>query len=72
LTTSCVSGASYYVAPWQLGDLDVVAEDAYAVGAAWLGFFTANDPGYGFVDVATPGLSVGGRVAWRSCEDGDQ
>jgi hypothetical protein len=59
LTASCASRSSYYVAPWQLGDLDVVAEDAHAVGAAWLGFFTANDPGYGFVDVATPELSMG-------------
>ncbi|HEU4840863.1 MAG TPA: GNAT family N-acetyltransferase [Ilumatobacteraceae bacterium] len=42
------------------GDRGVVAEDAdgRAIGAAWVRRFTAEAPGYGFVDAATPELTV--------------
>ncbi len=57
---------AHYVAGWpQPGDLGVVAEAAEPIGAAWLRFFTAEDPGYGFIDAAVPELSMGVAGAWR-------
>ena len=49
-----------YVSGWMRpGDLGVVAElDGVAVGAAWLRRWSADDRGYGFVDDATPELSM--------------
>ena len=35
------------------------------VGAAWLRFFPADDPGYGFVSADVPELSIGVAVLWR-------
>lgn len=57
---------AHYVAGWpRPTDLGVVAEQASAVGAAWLRFLPATDPGYGFVDAGTPELSVGVRPGHR-------
>lgn len=58
---------AHYIAGWpRPGDLGVVAEaDAEPVGAAWLRFFPAADPGYGFVAPDVPELTIGVRAAWR-------
>jgi GNAT superfamily N-acetyltransferase len=41
------------------GDLGFIAElDDRPVGAAWVRRLTDDDPGYGFIDAATPELSV--------------
>jgi ribosomal protein S18 acetylase RimI-like enzyme len=53
---------SHYASGWpRPGDLGVVVEDADGVGqgAAWLRFFTEDDPSYGFLDPGTPELSIG-------------
>jgi len=57
---------AHYVSGWpRSGDLGVVAETDQPVGAAWLRFFTAEDPGYGFIDAATPEVSMGVLRPWR-------
>ena len=57
---------AHYVASWpRPGDLGVVAWDDYPVGAAWLRLLPESDPGYGFVNAATPELSIGVVPAWR-------
>lgn len=57
---------SHYVTGWpRPGDLGVIAESQRPVGAAWLRFFTAEDPGYGFVDVTVPEVSMGVVRRWR-------
>lgn len=51
---------SHYIAGWPLaGDLGVIAHSQRPVGAAWLRFFTADDPGYGFIDATIPEVSMG-------------
>lgn len=54
---------AHYVAGWgqRLGDAGVVAVELdlrQPVGAAWLRLLPAEDPGWGFVDSATPELSM--------------
>lgn len=58
---------AHYVGGWpRPGDLGVVAVAGHQpVGAAWVRFFSESDPGYGFVDAATPELSMGVARAWR-------
>jgi ribosomal protein S18 acetylase RimI-like enzyme len=51
---------SHYVAGWPRDtDVGFVAEEGGPVGAAWWRFFTEAEPGYGFVDAATPEISIG-------------
>jgi GNAT superfamily N-acetyltransferase len=49
-----------YVQNWgRPGDAGVVAmEGPHAYGAAWYRLFTANEPGFGFVDERTPELTI--------------
>jgi GNAT superfamily N-acetyltransferase len=57
---------AHYVSGWpRPGDLGVIAEDEEPVGAAWLRFFPGSEPGYGFVDDATPELGMGVRADHR-------
>ncbi|WP_410571096.1 GNAT family N-acetyltransferase [Amycolatopsis sp. cmx-4-61] len=57
----------HYIAGWpRSGDLGVVAEaDGTPVGGAWLRFFPADDPGYGFVAGDVPELTIGVVAGWR-------
>ena len=57
-----------YVEGWRTrsGDSGLIAlVQRVPVGAAWLRFFPASDPGYGFVDERTPELSVAVLAAYR-------
>jgi GNAT superfamily N-acetyltransferase len=57
-----------YVEGWgrRSGDSGLIAlVQLVPVGAAWLRFFPASDPGYGFVDERTPELSVAVLAAYR-------
>jgi 3-oxoadipate enol-lactonase len=58
---------AHYVSGWPRGgDLGVVAEAAGSpIGAAWLRFLPADDPGYGFVGADVPELSIGVTPLWR-------
>ena len=51
---------SRYVEGWgRAGDDALVARDEVVrIGAAWLRLFSADRPGYGFVDEATPELGI--------------
>ena len=51
---------SRYVRGWgRPGDTALIAlENGFPVGAAWFRLFGAAEPGYGFVDEATPELSI--------------
>jgi GNAT superfamily N-acetyltransferase len=56
-----------YLAGWpRPGDLGVVAEaDGVAIGAAWLRFFDASEPGYGFIAADIPEISIAVLPGWR-------
>jgi GNAT superfamily N-acetyltransferase len=58
---------AHYIAGWPCEtDLGVVAEaDGRPVGAAWLRFLPASDPGYGFVAADVPELTIGVAASWR-------
>jgi GNAT superfamily N-acetyltransferase len=57
---------AHYVVGWpRQGDFGFVGVDERPVGAAWCRLFTAQDPGYGFVDEATPEVSIGVRAEAR-------
>jgi len=50
---------AHYVAGWPGdGDVGFVVGDQPAEGAAWWTFLPEADPGYGFVDEATPELAI--------------
>jgi GNAT superfamily N-acetyltransferase len=57
-----------YVDGWGTRNRDtglIALADNLPVGAAWLRWFPASDPGYGFVDENTPELSVAVLAAHR-------
>jgi ribosomal protein S18 acetylase RimI-like enzyme len=61
---------AHYVAGWgqQPGDFALLAIEqpgGHPVGAAWLRCFSADDPGWGFVDAATPEVSMALLPAYR-------
>jgi len=56
-----------YISGWpQPGDIGVIAEAEEPIGAAWLRFFAADDPGYGFIESRIPEVSMGVWVPCRS------
>ncbi len=58
---------AHYIAGWPRDtDLGVIAEtDRERIGAAWLRFFPAGHPGYGFVASDVPELTIGVAAHWR-------
>ncbi|MBP2325619.1 GNAT superfamily N-acetyltransferase [Kibdelosporangium banguiense] len=57
-----------YVIDWpREGDSGVIAvgPGGESIGAAWLRFYTAENPGYGFVSEDVPELSIGVVAGWR-------
>jgi ribosomal protein S18 acetylase RimI-like enzyme len=55
-----------YVSGWHSDrDAGFIAEGEQPLGAAWWKFFTADDPGYGFVSDTTPEVSIGVRAGSR-------
>jgi GNAT superfamily N-acetyltransferase len=57
-----------YVAGWpRSGDSGVIAigPAGESIGAVWLRYFTADNPGYGFVAEDVPELSIGVAAQWR-------
>ena len=58
---------AHYVSGWMRpSDVGLVAETASdRVGAAWLRYTTARDPGYGYVADDIPELSIGVVAHWR-------
>jgi GNAT superfamily N-acetyltransferase len=58
---------AHYISGWPRDtDVGVIAEaDGERIGAAWLRFHPACDPGYGFVAADVPELTIGVAVHWR-------
>jgi GNAT superfamily N-acetyltransferase len=58
---------AHYIAGWPRdNDLGVIAEaDSRPVGAAWVRFFPADDPAYGFTGPDVPELTIGVAAPWR-------
>lgn len=59
---------AHYVAGWpRPDDFGVVAVDQHGqpIGAVWLRYFSADDPGYGFVSPDIPELGMAVVASWR-------
>jgi GNAT superfamily N-acetyltransferase len=59
---------THYVSGWMRPDdmgVVAVAPSGLPVGAAWLRYLPATDPGYGFVRDDVPELSMGVVTSWR-------
>jgi len=58
---------AHYIAGWPRDtDLGVIAEaNGDRIGAAWLRFHPASDPGYGFIAADVPELTIGVVEDWR-------
>lgn len=57
---------AHYVSGWDADrDAGFIADEDQPRGAAWWRFFTADDPGYGFVSETTPEVSIGVRAGSR-------
>lgn len=55
-----------YVGVWrENSDFGFLVEDGGPIGAVWMRYFTASNPGYGFVDEQTPELSIGVLEGFR-------
>jgi GNAT superfamily N-acetyltransferase len=65
---------SRYVRGWgRPGDTAVIALDGgFPVGAAWYRVFSADEPGYGFVDEQTPELAIAVVPSQRGKGVGEQ
>ena len=65
---------SRYVRGWgRPGDTAVIAlEGGFPVGAAWYRVFSADEPGYGFVDERTPELAIAVVPSQRGHGIGEQ
>ena len=59
--------SAHYITGWPRDtDLGAIAEaEGQRIGAAWLRFLPASDPGYGFVAPDVPELTIGVAAAWR-------
>ena len=58
---------AHYIAGWPRDtDLGVIAEaGSQPAGAAWVRFFPADDPAYGFTGPDVPELTIGVAAPWR-------
>jgi GNAT superfamily N-acetyltransferase len=59
---------AHYVAGWpRPDDFGVVAVDQHGqpIGAVWLRYFSADNPGYGFVSPDIPELGIAVVASWR-------
>ncbi|HEX5303286.1 MAG TPA: GNAT family N-acetyltransferase [Streptosporangiaceae bacterium] len=58
---------AHYIAGWPRDTgLGVIAEaGSQPAGAAWIRFFPASQPGYGFVSFDVPELTIGVAAPWR-------
>jgi GNAT superfamily N-acetyltransferase len=63
----CDPRTAHYIAGWPRDtDLGVIAEAGpQPAGAAWVRFFPADDPGYGFTGPDVPELTIGVAAPWR-------
>ena len=59
---------AHYIDGWpRPNDIGVVAEaNGQSIGAAWLRYYTHEDPGYGYVGDDIPELTMAVVASWRS------